>query len=126
MGRTPASVSSIATGAVFTVALLTACSSSTDSSSTERERVPTGINEWQVDGDVLELGVNSCNSAPEASVVETGADVTVSVTALGPSSDGAMEAYGDVVTVTLAAPLGDRAVIDESTGREVDPLPGPG
>ena len=116
---------SIAT-AVLAVALLTSCSASADSASTERERVPTGINEWQVDGDVLQLGVNSCNSAPEASVVETDADVTVTVTVLGPASDGAMDACMDAVTVTLAKPLGDRAVIDESTGREVNPLPGPG
>lgn len=121
MGQTPGRVSGIATGAVLAVALLTACSSST-----ERERVPTAINEWQANRDVLQLGINSCNAAPEASVVETDADVTVTVIALAPPSDGVMDLCGDAVTVTLAAPLGDRAVIDESTGREVDPLPGPG
>ncbi|MBB2903111.1 hypothetical protein FHR75_003953 [Kineococcus radiotolerans] len=121
MGRTPASFSSITAGTVLAVALLTACSSSTG-----RERVKTGINEWQVDGNVLQLGVNSCNSDPEASFVETEVDVTVTVTALAPPSDGVQDLCGDAVAVTLAAPLGDRAVIDESTGREVDPLPGPG
>jgi hypothetical protein len=127
---------SLVAGLLVSAAVLTACSSSPDrpvNEPTERkvdssppERAATLINEGSTDSRFLELGVDSCNGEPSASFVESDEAVTVAVTALAPSSDGARNACLDVVTVKLATPLGDRAVIDESTGRKVDPAPGPG
>jgi len=70
-----------------------------------------------------------CRAGPESSVVETSETITVTVTC----SDGAPPVTGDPsatrIGVTLAAPIGDRVVVDGARGErlteagELDPDP---
>ena len=101
-------------GLLVCIAALTACAPSS-------ERASTSVGDWSADGDVLHLGINSCNGDPQASLVETETDITVTVTAVF-QRGGDSPACMDGLAITLAAPVGDRAVIDGSTGRQVDPL----
>jgi hypothetical protein len=66
----------------------------------------------------VSVSVAACNSdpAPEATVVREGADtVTVSARADDSSDDDC----ADVAVLCLDAPLGDRELVDASTGRAV-------
>lgn len=70
---------------------------------------------------VLHLVVDTCDGDPEPEVVETEADVTVTVVSTRRDlGDGCQ----DAVEVTLEAPLGDRSVIDGATGRRPEPFEG--
>lgn len=70
----------------------------------------------------MELGVDSCDESPTAKVDESGTEVRVRVTSgrwLGRNADDC----ADGVVVTLKQPLGDRRVVDQSTGNVVEVLP---
>lgn len=66
----------------------------------------------------LEVGVDTCNRNPVVDAEETTEEVRLRVTADEPSGDGA-EDCRDSVRLTLEAPLGDRVVVDDSTGEQV-------
>lgn len=72
------------------------------------------------DSVTLELSTDTCNAHPNAIVDEEGDEVRVSLRAQRSWGDADC---ADSVRVTLAAPLGSRAVIDTSTGRELEVLP---
>lgn len=71
------------------------------------------------DVDLLSLGVQSCNGSPVADVVETSSTVTVTVTATTAGPDGAQHACRDSVVIPLRNPLGDRTLVDGSSGDSV-------
>lgn len=67
----------------------------------------------------LELNVASCNENPTAEVVESDTEVRVQVTSgrwFGRNADDS----ADGVVVTLKSPLGNRTVVDGSTGQTVE------
>jgi len=84
------------------------------------DRRPVAITEARLaDDGTLELGVASCNGEPEVTeLVEDDDQVRVEVTSTV-SNPG--DACLDLVEVELAAPLGDRELIDLSSGRPVIP-----
>jgi hypothetical protein len=84
-------------------------------------RGPQRIVGWSVDAMVLHLWVDTCNGDPETDVVETADDVTVTVVSTGGDPGDACQ---DPVTVTLTAPLGNRRLLDGSTGHEPEPMEG--
>ena len=94
--------------------LLCACSSPAT------ERRPVAITEARLPDDrTLELGVASCNGEPEVTeLVEEDDEVRVEVTSTV-SNPG--DACLDLVEVELQAPLGDRRLIDLSSGKQVIP-----
>jgi hypothetical protein len=81
----------------------------------ERE---VGIAAARVDGErTLAVNLNVCNAPHnEATVDETAEAVTITVVTDGPRGG---DDCSDGITVALDAPLGDRAVIDGSTGGPV-------
>jgi len=101
-------------GAVAIGAVLMACSAG-------EERGAQRIVGWSVTDDVLRLRIDTCDGAPEVGVVETDDDVTVTVVSTRRDPGDACQ---DAVTVTLAAPLGERTLIDGTTGREPEPMEG--
>ncbi|MQA32646.1 hypothetical protein GCU49_03565 [Modestobacter roseus] len=96
------------------IAVLTACSS-------DEERGPQPIVGWSTDGDVLQVWLPTCNGDPETEVLH--ADDRVTVTVVATKRDPS-DACQDSVTVLLDEPLGDRTVVDGSTGREAEPMEG--
>jgi hypothetical protein len=68
----------------------------------------------------LEVSVNTCNRHPIVDAEETPDEVRLTITADDRENAGDC-ADGD--DVTLEAPLGDRVVIDESTGEQVEVAP---
>ncbi len=71
------------------------------------------------DARTLTMTVRSCDGAPEVSdVVEGETEVRLAVTVAPSSSSGTARCAGHV-TVKLAAPLGDRPVVDARSGREL-------
>lgn len=70
------------------------------------------------DGTTVEIGVSSCDGDPTASTDETADEVAVRVTAEVVVEGDRFECQ-DVVPVTLGAPLGDRRLIDGSSGTAV-------
>lgn len=96
------------------VAILAACSPA-------EGRGPQPISGWSVADDELRLWVDTCNGDPEVDIVETDEDVTVTIVSTRQNpGDGCQ----DNVVATLAAPLGDRALIDGATGEEPEPMEG--
>ena len=70
----------------------------------------------------LEVSVNTCNKHPVVEAEETKQEVRLTVTVDKPSGEGEGDcADGD--DVTLEAPLGDRIVVDNSTGEQVEVAP---
>src|SRR4051812_918435 len=100
--------------AVAAAVVLVACSSG-------GRRGPQAIVGGSVDDAVLHLWIDTCNGDPETEVVETADNVTVTVVSTGRNPGDACQ---DPVTVTLAAPLGERPLIDGSTGDEPEPMEG--
>ena len=72
-----------------------------------------------LDSAELELTADSCNAHPTATVEESDAEVRVLLTANRSWGDADC---ADAVVVTLAAPLGTRAVVDAATDRRVEVL----
>jgi hypothetical protein len=99
----------VSTTAVVLVALLAV-------SSCSRERSPSPIFDAKVSdgGTTLDVGVGFCGNV-SVEVEET--DLRVELTAFGGSDRGGDCAGG--ATVTLDRPLGDRMLIDTSTGDEI-------
>ncbi len=81
------------------------------------------INQATLQGDrTLVLGIDACNGSNEAKTTERSDQVRVKVrTDDAPGGDDC----SDVVTIQLKEPLGDRPLIDDSTGRAVEVLPAP-
>jgi hypothetical protein len=102
------------TGLLAAAVVLAACSPA-------ESRGPQRIVGWSVDAMVLHLWVDTCNGDPETDVVETADDVTVTVVSTGGNPGDACQ---DPVTVTLTAPLGNRRLLDGSTGHEPEPMEG--
>ncbi|MEZ0446871.1 hypothetical protein [Cellulomonas sp. ICMP 17802] len=76
---------------------------------------------WSVSDDVLHLVINTCNGDPDPDVVETDADVTVTIVSTRRNPGDACQ---DTVEVTLSEPLGGRTLIDGATGQEPEPMEG--
>ena len=77
------------------------------------ERGPQAIYVRSVDGNEVDLVVMTCNGEPEAEVVETDTEVTITVISTRQNpGDGCQ----DGLIVTLAAPLADRVLVDGATG----------
>jgi len=100
--------------AVAAAVVLVACSSG-------ERRGPQAIVGWSVDDAVLHLWIDTCNGDPETEVIETVEDVTITVVSTKRDPGNACQ---DPVAVTLAAPLGERPLIDGSTGDEPEPMEG--
>lgn len=73
-------------------------------------------------GDVLRLGVDSCSGDPVPTVEESSAEVRVEVVSTVHLGGG--PACQDVVEVALASPLGDREVVDGSSGQRLEVVAG--
>ncbi len=83
-------------------------------------RGPVEIAEAILDGvDRLSLGVQSCNGEPAAEVDETASTVTVTVTATPAGPGGTQALCRDSVVIPLRNPLGDRTLVDGSSGDSV-------
>jgi hypothetical protein len=85
-------------------------------------RHEVSILEASVEDRALALSLNACNLRDyEQNVDEGPSSVTVTVTAVGKSQDDC----ADGATVTLAEPLGERALIDGSNGEPIPTDPPP-
>jgi hypothetical protein len=82
------------------------------------ERIAIAEVRVQSDDRTLELSLNSCNADPKVDVNESAGEVVIVV--LGDPMSGADCADG--VRARLAAPLGDRPIIDAATGLEIKPI----
>jgi hypothetical protein len=68
------------------------------------------------DGQVVDVSVNSCNASPRAEVTaETDDEVRFKVEAYDSADDCA-----DGVSLCLSAPLGDRDLVDETSGDVIE------
>ena len=72
------------------------------------------------DGVAIEFGVNTCNADLNAVVVESDTAVEVTITAENDTTDDC----ADSIAITLDQPLGDRQLINGSTGHVLDVQPG--
>ena len=72
------------------------------------------------DGKTIDLGVNSCNDDLSVQVIESETTVEVTVTAKNDTND----ACSDAIKITLEQPMGDRLLIDGSTGETLRVLTG--
>ena len=86
-----------------------------------RSEVPRAISQpLAAETQSFEVDVLRCDSSPKVEVTETAEEVRVRIVATTESSCG--NDCADIVTVQLDNPLGDRRLIDESTGQKVDRL----
>jgi uncharacterized lipoprotein YmbA len=76
----------------------------------------------RADSPRLELSVNSCNRNPRAAAEESDTEVRITIT-LDEADGDAGGDCSDSAKVTLAQPLGARAVIDTASGDAVRVLP---
>jgi hypothetical protein len=72
------------------------------------------------DGVTIEFGVGSCNADLDAEVVESDTTVEVTITAENDTSQDC----ADLVVITLDRPLGERELVNGSTGEVLDVQPG--
>lgn len=70
----------------------------------------------------LSVSVNTCNRNPSVDAEETTTEVRLTVTADEPSGDGQDDCQ-DYDDLTLETPLGDRIVVDDSTGDQIEVAP---
>jgi hypothetical protein len=70
----------------------------------------------------LWVSVNTCNRNPSVEAEETAEEVRLTATADEPSGDGEDDCL-DSDDLTLETPLGDRIVVDDSTGEQVEVAP---
>ncbi len=71
------------------------------------------------DGRTLSVGVNSCNGTPTADVDQGTDEVRITAEAYIPGGDD-QDSCMDEVTVGLTEPLGNRRVVDGTTGQELE------
>ena len=72
-----------------------------------------------VDSTMITLSADACQRQPyDSRIVESAKEVRVTLTALPPAGDAA-PACSDLVVARLSKPIGDRALVDASTGRQV-------
>ncbi|WP_315092970.1 hypothetical protein [uncultured Cellulomonas sp.] len=76
---------------------------------------------WSVADETLHLWIDTCDGDPEGEVVESDADVTVTIVSTRRNPGDACQ---DCVEVTLTEPLGARVLIDGATGLELEPMEG--
>lgn len=101
-------------GLLVIVAAVAACSP-------DQGRGPQPIVGWSVADSEVHLWVDTCNGEPEAEVVETSTDVTITVVSTRQNpGDGCQ----DNLTVELDAPLDGRTLVDGATGRTPEPMEG--
>lgn len=95
--------------AIGLVVLVTACATNPE------------INEvyLQSDGVTIEFGIDSCNADLDALVVESEATVEVTITATSDTPDDC----ADSIIIMLNEPLGDRQLLNGSTGDVLDVRP---
>lgn len=75
---------------------------------------------YAADGPGLQLTIGSCNGDPEVTVLEqTDTEVRIEVTSTTPAPGWPGEDCLDGLELTLDAPLGDRTLVDLSTGDTV-------
>lgn len=72
------------------------------------------------DGVTVEFGIDTCNADLEAQVVESDTRVEVTISAENDTTDDC----ADSIVITLDQPLGDRQLINGSTGKVLDVQPG--
>jgi len=103
--------------------LLTGCSVSPGSDGPEGGRGPTALGDEYFDtgGSSIGVAVQSCNGEPELTTLEQGADEVRIEVESTTYADGDGDACRDSLTIDLDQPVGDRTVIDLSTGRELQP-----
>lgn len=71
-----------------------------------------------VDSTTITLSADACQRQPyDSRVFESAKEVRVSLTAIPPAGDAA-PACSDLVVVRLSEPIGGRALVDASTGRQ--------
>jgi hypothetical protein len=70
----------------------------------------------------LSVSVNTCNKNPVVEAAETSDEVRLTATADEPTGNGQDDCM-DRDGLTLRAPLGNRIVIDNSTGQQVEVAP---
>jgi hypothetical protein len=99
---------------------LTGCADTGASGSDAGERVSTRITSYRVvEPSQVQLSVESCNAAPAvAEVRESEQEVVVRVVADAPDPEG-QDLCGDGVNLDLRAALGDRQMVDATTGEPV-------
>ncbi|MGO4604596.1 hypothetical protein [Terrabacter sp. 2YAF2] len=72
-----------------------------------------------VDSTTITLSVDACQRQPHDSrVFESAKEVRVTLSAIPPPDD-ASPGCSDLVVVRLSKPMGDRVLVDASTGRQV-------
>lgn len=113
-----------AVGLVLAVSLLANACSLLPGSDESRGPTPLVVYGVPRGQSAIELTVDSCHGEPELGRLEsTDDEVRIEVVSTTYSGEGAPECL-DNLTVELGQPLGDRTVIDLSTGEEVPDLHG--
>jgi hypothetical protein len=85
-------------------------------------RGPQAIRSWTTNGGtVIALWIDTCHGDPKADVAETETTVTITVISTRRNPGDACQ---DSLDVTLATPLGDRTLLDGTTGRAPEPVEG--
>ena len=77
------------------------------------------IDSWvllEPDDKTIHFGVDTCNADLEAAVIELGTQVEVTITAKNDTTD----ACRDQLVVTIDNPLGERGLVDGSTGETLE------
>lgn len=98
---------------------LAACS---DAPEPAERRGPQAIASWTlISGPVLRLRVDTCHGDPKADVAEDGTTVTITVVSTKRNPGDACQ---DTLDVTLKTPLGDRTLVDGTTGRSPEGIEG--
>ena len=84
-------------------------------------RGPQRIEGWSVADDKLNLWIDTCDGDPETTLEESEAEVVITVIS---TKRDVGDACQDPVEVVLSQPLGDRRVVDGTTGEEAPPMEG--
>ncbi|MFK5581955.1 hypothetical protein [Serinicoccus sp. LYQ131] len=98
--------------AVGAVGLLSAC-----------QETPAIVEVWgTADGQELDVGVGTCEGNPTVTAVGTADEVRLSASMARSFSPFATTDCGTLRTVTLEEPLGDRQVVNDATGEQLEVL----
>lgn len=101
--------------------LLAGCSVSPESAGPEGRRGPTALGSEYFDAEGSSIGVlvESCNGNPELTVLEQ-KDDEVRIEVVSTTYANGDDCL-DGITIDLDQPVGDRTVVDLTTGRELQP-----